>query len=375
MKWQEQFKLVCILTVVFLLGGCFPKYDPPPELLTINLEQGLYDPSKGPLELVFTEPVVLKTVELTLYLGRTDEDFRLCIPDKNGELANGCTEEARVIIGPCKANPANARVDEDLSDGLIFSCEGGEMSMDSANRTLSVYPQTSLAPFETYRVEVSAGLEDENGRNRKVPIGESFQVKSNIPCQATDFESGFFFSTFDIEAPARGQFHFLFWVQVNPETGQTRLYGSRLRPQDGIDPTSNRNYSDWFIDRDPQTGSDILATGQTARIGTEEVFAVYPFTLNVNQPRIIAPGVELSGQLIQSKVDGAGEEERDLVNGRLSGPQILLGEGADQTDLGAGYGTATMFRLLDSEAPALADGLPDSISAAEAQMAFEPCSN
>ena len=372
---HQQFRLVSSFGIILVLGGCFPEYDPPPELREINLEQGLYDPSKGPLRLVFTEPVVLKTVELTLYLGRTDEDFRLCIPDEDGLLATGCNEEARVIIGPCKANPANARVDEAISDGLIFSCEGGEISLDSSNQVLSVYPQTSLAPFETYRVEVSAGLEDENGRNRKVPIGESFQVKSNIPCQATDFESGFFFSTFDIEAPARGQFHFLFWVQINSDTGQTKLYGSRLRAQDGVDAATNRNYSEWRIDRDPTTGSTILATGQTARIGSEEVFAVYPFTLNVNQPRIIAPGVELSGQLILSAVTGAGPEERDLVNGRLSGPQILLGEGADQSDLGAGYGTATMFRLLESEAPTLAEGLPSSISVQEAQAGFEPCSN
>ena len=35
------------------------------------------------------------------------------------------------------------------------------MTLDGTNRRLSVLPQTSLAPFESYRLEVSAGLEDE----------------------------------------------------------------------------------------------------------------------------------------------------------------------------------------------------------------------
>jgi hypothetical protein len=371
----ETMKNAVSVVVLMASLGCLPTYDPPPDLLQINIDKGLYDPSEGPLELIFTEPVKLKSVEITLYLGRTDEDFRLCLPDADGKLAKGCSEEAAIIIGPCRADPARARIDNTSADQLVFECNGGEMTLDGTNRRLSVLPQTSLAPFESYRLEVSAGLEDEAGRTRKVPVSTSFQVKSNIPCEPTDFESGFFFSTFNIEAPARGQFHFLFWVQVDSQTGQTRLYGSRLRPKDDIDPATNRNFADWYIDADPKTGSDILATGQTAKIGTEEVFAVYPFTLNVNQPRIIAPGVELSGQVSFSIVGGASTDERDLISGRLSGPTILLGEGADQADLGAGYGTAIMFRLLSSEAPSFEEGIPRSVSVAEIQAPFDACTD
>ena len=361
---------------VFVLStmswGCFPEYDPPPELKFINLDQGLFDPSLGPLEFELSEPVILKTLTVSLYLGRMDEDFRLCFPDAKGELKQGCSEEAKLVIGPCSANPANAIRETDSSNELSFSCDGGKITVDESKRIVRIETDSSLAPFETYRLVVASGLSDEVGRTRKVPIEETFQVKSNIPCQPTSFSSGFYFSTFDIEAPARGQFHFLFWIEVNPQTGQTKLYGSRLRPKDNVDPTMNRNLVDWNIDRDPTTGSDILATGQTAELGQESVFSVFPFTLSVNQPRILASSVELSGQVTTMSANTSSTSVK-VINGRLTSPQIFLGEGAGQSDLGPGYGSATMIEIPVDEAPDLVDGLPSSVSVTEVQSAFGPC--
>ena len=371
MHQRNAYSAVVVLSSVVTLG-CFPEYDPPPELNFINVEQGLFDPASGPLEIGLSEPVILKTLTVSLYLGRTDEDFRLCFPDTEGNLKPGCTDEAVVVMGPCSANPANAVRDDDDSSGLSFSCEGGKITVDETKQRVKLETAASLAPFETYRLVIASGLSDEIGRTRKVPIEETFQVKSNIPCQPTSFSSGFYFSTFDIEAPARGQFHFLFWIETNADTGQTRLYGSRLRPKDDVDPALNRNIADWNVDRDPKTGSDILATGQTAELGQEAVFAVFPFTLSVNQPRILASNVELSGQvtLMESSTSSTSVK---VINGRLTSPQIFLGEGSGQSDLGPGYGSATMIEIPTDQAPALADGLPSSITVEEAQADFGPC--
>jgi len=364
------FATIAVISV--LTSGCFPEYDPPPELDFINVDQGLFDPSLGPLEIGLSEPIILKTLSVSLYLGRTDEDFRLCFPDTDGNLKPGCTEEAVVVMGPCSANPANASRELEESNGLSFLCEGGKIIVDETKRRVTIETDSSLAPFETYRVVIASGLSDEVGRTRKVPIEETFQVKSNIPCQPTSFSSGFYFSTFDIEAPARGQFHFLFWIEVNSETGQTKLYGSRLRPKDNVDSALNRTISDWNVDRDPATGSDIFATGQTAELGQESVFSVFPFTLSVNQPRILASSVELSGQTSLMSTDTSSSSVK-VINGRLTSPQIFLGDGAAQSDLGSGYGSATMIEIPPNEAPTLSEGLPSSVSVEEVQAGFGPC--
>jgi hypothetical protein len=361
-------------TIILLaIIACFPSYDPPPELADINVSQGLYDPDKGPLTLHFSEPVTLKSIEVALYVGRLDEDFRLCLPGPDGKLASTCIEEAKMVLGPCLADLAKAIIDNQDPSALKFECSGGEISIDANKQSLSISSLEGLSPCETYRVVVSAGLADQAGRKRKVPIESTFQVKSNIPCAPSTFESGFFFAVFTIEAPAPGTFQYLFWVQADDATGKTRLYGAKIRPNEGIDPLSQLNFKDWHIDHDPITGSNIIATGQTAEINGEKIFVVHPFLLRVNRPKITATGVVLSGQVSQSVVAAASDDERLLIQGRLSAPNIILGEGADQANLGAGYGTASMFRLLASEEPKFEDGIPSSISGAEIQAAFAAC--
>ena len=276
-------------------------------------------------------------------------------------------------VGPCRADPAKAIVGGADNSQLKFECPGGEITVGANNQSILLTSLKGLSPFETYRVVVGAGLEDQAGRTRKVPIESTFQVKSNVPCAPSTLESGFFFTIFNIEAPARGTFQYLFWIQVDAATGQIRLYGTKIVPNDGIDPLTNQNFKDWQINTDPQKESFISASGQTAEVSGEKVIVVHPFVLRINQPKITAEGVELNGLMSTAVIPGASSDQRDVIQGRLSSPAIFLGEGESESNLGPGYGTASFFRLLPSEAPTFEDGIPTAYTAAEIQADFGNC--
>lgn len=367
MRWLAVTLLLC--------SACFETYDAPPEVASINLEQGLYDPQSGPLRLNFTEPVDLKTLRVTLFLGRTNAEQDLCEPDQAGALPDGCTDEARAVVGPCATTLDKA--DPDSRDELRFLCDGGIVTVGPDNSSLSIEPAINLTPFERYILRIDTGLTDAGGRARSVPLDVIFQVKSNLPCEPIDFESGWFFTIFDIQEPISAQFHFVFWIQVNDQTGQIRAYGSDIDPNDAtVDPDTNRDFTQWYIDPFPPTGATIVAEGQVAEIDGAVVLVVFPFTLSVIQPRVEAPGAELNGRATERAVTGTNDPPgttRQVIDGRLNGPAVFLGDGEGQMFLGAGAGGATFIRLNIAEAPDLRSILPKGVTVQDVVAPFSAC--
>jgi len=361
------------LLLAALTAGCLADYDPPPELASINLEQGLFDPSRGPLKLALSEPVRLGTLNLALYLGRTNIEAVLCVKDDGGQLPPGCAEEAAPILGPCAAN---LRASEVTSDGgLRFTCPGGGFTVDANNAVLSLEPSLPLAPFERYALVLAPGLEDSAGRSRKTPLRVNFGVKSQIPCGPTDFQPGFFFTVFDIESPIASQFHFFFRIEVKATTGELNIFGADADPIDPAmtDQKIDRDARRWRADPMPGTGTTVEARGIVADVDGGRVMAVFPFTLDVAVPRVEAPGAELSGRFSMIEVPNAPAGPREVIAGRLSAPNVFLGAGAERAAVGPGRGTATIFRLRDDEAPPLASLLRAGRSIADVTAPFGEC--
>jgi hypothetical protein len=356
------------------LSGCLDDYDPPPELASINVAQGLYDPETGPLEVKLSEAVDVDTLVVTLFLGRTDKELDLCLAAE-GPLPAGCAEEARPVVGPCPVVFANGRRDEDDPTTLRFACEGGTLVLPKENDRFQLETAQPLVPYERYVLRLESGLADVTGRARRTPLDVPFQVRSAVPCGPTGIESGFFFAVFDIEQPIAAQFHFVFWVQVKQETGEVRLYGADIDPKDtSIDSKVNRDFAtSWIVDPHPPTGATILASGQLANIDGADVLVVFPFTLAVAVPRVEAPGTELQGRFLRRAVAGAPGGEREVIEGRLNGPAVFLGDGADRAAIGPGRGQALLFRLTPEEVPELAELLPMGVTVQDVAAPFGEC--
>ena len=359
-----------------LLAACPAPYDPPPELIALNVDKGLYDPTAGPLQLTFSEPLVLRTMTLTLRLDRHTIEYDACLKDSAGNLPPDCEEEATAVLGPCTTNGAAASREPNADGSIKFECEGGSISVSTDNQTVTLETRTSLTPFESYTIDIEAGLEDAGGRTRGVPIRSVFQVASPIACAPTDFRSGFFFAIFDIEVPIAAQFHFFFWIQIDAATGQLRAYGADADPNDPMADTKlNRNPAEWFADTRPEGGAVIEANGQIGEADGDKLVVVYPFDLLVAVPPVLAPGAELAARVTTGPVAGtpAPPDDREHIIGRLFGPQVIFGSGDDQSDLGAGNGTVTMFRIEPSEAPAKTELLRPGVTEADIEAPFEAC--
>ncbi len=366
-----------LLLPTALLLACPQPYDPPPDIDALNIDRGLYDPTTGPLQITFSEPVLLRSMTIALRLDRHTIEYDACVEKEDGSLPEGCAEAATAILGPCTLSGATADPDHRDPDTFKFNCDGGNITVSADQKIVTLEPNTTLTPYERYSIDVDAGLEDADGRVRGVGIREVFQVASNIACGPTTFESGMFFAIFDIEVPIPAQFHFFFWSEVNPDTGQLRAFGADADPHDEMTDTKlNRVPSDWFADTRAEGGAIVEATGQVATVDGDTVVVVFPFDLRVAVPPVLAPGAELNARVSRGEVAGtpAPMGDTDLIAGRLFGPKVFFGEGADQSDLGMGNGTVRMFRINDlSNIPSKPELLRRGVTVEDIEAPFPPC--
>ena len=349
-------------------------YDPPPELESVNVDKGLYDPAVGPLTVRFTEPVRPKTLTITLRLARHNIELDACVPGPDGELPEGCTEEATAVLGPCEGNPAVADADPDDATAIRYTCPGGAIVIDGERTAVTLRPTLSLTPYERYVLEVDRGLEDDEGVTRGVPIRTMFAVQSAVDCGPTDFEPGFFFTVFDVLDPLSIQFHFFFHIDVKPGTGEIRMFGADIDPKnDSVVQKTNRNPKDWYTDPDPPSGTTIVATGQVADIDTGRVMVVFPFMLTVAVPPVEAPGVELQAQIAMGQIPGAPGGPRETIIGRFFGPAVNMGLDNERRELGAGEGNVVMFRLEPDEEPDVTELLATGVAVTDIRKPLTNC--
>ncbi len=341
-----------LLTLALLAAGC-GVYDPPPELLRSNIERGQFDMNDNPIEVELTEPVREGTLRVRILEGRYATEGDVCLKGAAGRLPGGCDAEAAVFIGD--DDPAIA-VEEDL----------GRIRIEVKDR---------LRYFDRYVLLVDAGLADEKGHRRGIPLELRFQVLGGFEPGPTDFQPGMFFGRLEVEEPMGTKVHFFFWMAVDELTGEMRALGADADPaRDFLESTSKDVTPDqWLALPEPPDGFPLIAQGQIADTDQGRVVVFFPFDLVTTKPPVIIHGGEFQGKLHLGSVAGgmlaatkgpAGE--REIVVGELSAPEVFIGEGDAPNPLGQGHGPFAFYRLTEEEQPPLADILPAGVTVEEA---------
>lgn len=334
-----------------LIGGC-ETYLAPPDIASLNVEAGVYDPASGPLTATLSRAVDLASVDLTLFVDRRSREGGLCVrAGADAVLPDGCAGEATVVLGPCPlASSPSDRTDDQRTR---FRCStGGSVIVSTERDALVLELDGALVPFERYTLQLAPGLTSGEGADTGVVTEARFSVKSDLPLAPTDLEPGMFFAIVDIFEPIPAQFQFWFWFAVKPETGELRFYASDADPQDmSIDPKVNRDPTLWKADPNPPTGATLSARGQVADSGGQRLLRIFPFRLLVTVPPVEALATEISARISMGEYPGAPAMTREIVEGSMASPAVFLGLDSERAALGPGRGSITMFRLLESEQP------------------------
>lgn len=351
--------------MLFLCSAACERYEAPPRIESSNLTRGAYDQDEGPLRLTFEKPLDPTTLRLSVFLDRTNVENDLCVAGEEGMPA-GCEREAVSLAGPCERRPDSEFRLDDPSQGRAYRCPGGSFIISPDDTTLSISLESALIPFERYVLVFEPGLANADGRTLRIPLVQRFQAAGAFELGPIDFEPGMYFTVFDVTMPVNAQFHFLFYVWVNRETGETRMFGADLDPKDEtVQPDSNRNPADWILDPNPPTGATIAAIGQMADTSGGRALAVFPFQLKIVQPAIEAADTELSGNFRSALVAGGPSDERETVSGSMFAARVFLGDGGSRAELGSGSGRIFMFRLDPAEEPPVEALLPDGVTLAD----------
>ena len=342
-----------LLVVTLALAAC-ETYVAPPRIQSLNVEAGIYDPARGPLEVKLSGAVDLATVSLDLFIDQRSREGELCVPDANGVLAEGCAGEALRVLGPC--TPKSAPSERTDDQRTRFRCgSGGAIIAGAARDSLTLELDGRHTPFERYTVRLGVGLTGVEGADTGVPSEARFSVKSDVPLAPTDFAPGMFFAVVDIFEPIPAQFQFWFWIAVKPETGELRLYAADADPKDmSIDPKVNRDPVLWVADPGPPTGATLSAAGQVADVDGQRLLRIFPFRLLVTVPPVEAVSTEVNARVTQGEFPGAPPLTRDIIEGTMQSPGVFLGLDAERAALGAGRGSIALVRLTEAEQPPFA---------------------
>lgn len=336
-------------------------------------ERGIYDPRLGPLEIHFSEPIAPESIRLRLRLDRNNQEREVCL-ETNGSLPAGCTEPAATVIGDCTVDPTKAERPQPGETSTRYPCDaGGLFRLEHDGSKLAIEPDVRLIPFERYALEFDEGLGDLAGRTTQTRSAIPFQVASEYPLAPTTFSEGMFFTVFEVDDPVSVEFDFFFWVELNSATGEARLFGSDIDPNDdSVDPKLNRNPADWHTDPNQPTGTTIDARGQIVDGTDGPLLIAYPFRLSVAVPAIDAEGVELNARFGEGAFAGAPSppEIRQRAEGRMFAPKVYLGLDDERAFAGEGRGVVKMYRLSDDEAPRLEDLMPTGGNADEIRNTF-----
>lgn len=342
------------LLAVVVLAACGETYDPPPDVLSTNLVNGVFDLDSGALRVELTEPVDEETLRVRLLTGRYGTEQEVCLAGGDGRLPDGCGRAAELVAG----------------DGDRVTVEDQRVVLvDAADR---------LRPFGLYVLLIDAGLTDDAGRRRKVPIDLRFQVAGDFEQAPTDFEPGMFLARLEVEKPIGTKVHFFFWIAVAAETGLARIWGCDADPKDPDvrEMTSTDLHPDvWDPLPGPPGGYPIVAEGQVADTEQGRVVVLFPFDLITTGPAVTIEQAEFQGALTVESVEHGFSDilsarmgpagDREVVKGQLSAPASYLGEGAETAPLGPGQGPLAFYRLTEEEQPPLESILPAGVTSAQ----------
>jgi len=350
------------LAVALLAVACGVRYDPPPELVRTNLRAGQYDPG-SPLELELSEPVAEETLRVHLYTGRTGTEADLCVAGANGRLPEGCTEEVVEVVGP----------------------DDAAVSLDDARTLVTIDAADRLERFGLYSVVLDAGLEDDAGRPRRVPIEVRLQVEGVYEAAPTDWQPGMFFGRLEVEKPMQTKVHFFFWIAVDEPTGRTRLWGCDADPPAGLieGETTDITPDQWFPEPGGEDGYPFETHGQVADTAQGRIIVFFPFDLVTTKPVVTIQQGEFTGLIYPEESVENGfsgmlsatkgpSGPREVVKGQIAAPASYLGALPDAVLLGPGQGPFAFYRMNEDEWLPLADILPDGVDEDEVRSYVFP---
>jgi len=331
--------------------GCMEDYDPPAELASTNIQRGLFDLAQGDLVVELTEPVVEETLRVRLLSGVYGTEGDVCRKGSAGGLPGGCDGEAAELV-----KPASERI------------------RVASRRVIRIQVDDLLVPFGLYVLLVDAGLEDDGGRRRRVPIDLRFQVQGDIAENSTDLEPGMWFARTEVQKPLPTKVHFFFWMAVDQANGRLKIWGCDADPIDRSikeSDVTDINPEIWDPIPDPSESLGYpleIGSGTVADTDQGRIFVFEPFDLVTTGPPVTISQGEFQGTLYEESVEHGFSEMlsaktgppgvREVVKGQLSAPETFLGSGPDAVPLGEGQGPFAFYRLAEDEQPPLEDILP-----------------
>lgn len=338
---------VLIWALAPMAAGC-GAYDPPPELVAVNLPRGTYDPTRGDIALTFSEPVDPETLAVDVLTARFNVERDLCAPGgASGDLPAGCARAAEVVI----------------------AADSDKISLDAARTEVRI-DGAGLETFSKYVVRVRGGLADDAGRVRRPPVLLPFYVQAPVEGTPTTVESGVFFGRLTTTSPLEIKVTMFFFAQVDPAQGRLKMFGCDADPAKGGPDSGEPSLRQdaWKADPAPPMGFTAVARGVIQETPTETRMELFPFDLVVTTPPVTAGGAVFRGSIAPGEPPGDVGGTRQLIAGQLDAESILLGgaplEGDAQGDL-------VLFRLTEDEAPPLSSLLGEGVTEEDVRSTFD----
>lgn len=338
---------VLILAAAVATAASCDKYESPPELAIIGLQDGRLTDSKAPIDLAFSEPIDPSSLRLKIVRFQTDGEGNL----------EGDPEAAPGTVSP-----------------LLFAHEPtadtGGTSAFSENNTrfrITIDEKNPLPIGASMALVVEPGLRDLDGVDtrvrRRIPFGYSFVSTGNS--SSGPFKSGQYFFLVSVAKPLGLQVQLIADIRVDEQTGvfNGRFTNADRKPDPNRCPTpcdktevcklipepkcvapsekaaSTAEFPDYYANNSPPAGFSFQAKGsaeeQTPGVvafGNEAVDA------ELQLPKLTIKDIVLSGSFADDKGTFRG-------TGTFIASQVFLGKIAS----GAGEGTFEAIRIPDDQ--------------------------
>ncbi len=347
--------LVVVALAITIASSACDKFVSPPVPTLDGIHDGLLDDPSQPVVIQFTHPVNPATLRVKIV------KFE---PDATGLLADELGDPT-VDLHPLFAHDPDA-------DNVDVNGKG-ELSSDALSFTITLPARLPVGP--KLAVLVEPGLASTSGESTAVRKRLLFTY--GINCKggtgSMAFASGVYFFLLDVEQPLGVQIKLFASIEVDPKTGIFRGQFTRAgriedpnrcapactngdvcqtvpAPQMCVKPSTRAGttdeYVDFFADPSPPVGYTLTATGCALdETGGQIGFTTAPANLVVQQPAVSVNGLVIIASFAP---DSSGVLR---ATGGITGDDIVLKTGANESHLGSGHGTIAARFIPADKAP------------------------
>ncbi|HTJ85566.1 MAG TPA: hypothetical protein VL400_27805, partial [Polyangiaceae bacterium] len=291
--------IVATASAVLAAPGC-ETYDSPPRPSIYGLEDGALADNTAPIYLVFSEPVVTKTLRVQVVK---------LVTDTEGNLGDEDDDDATQLQSFFANDPVTA------------NNFGGKLTWSEDRTTARIDLDATLPIGPSLAVLIEPGLSDDEGREQKTR--ERLVFAYRLDCTAagapTDFPNGTYFFIANVVKPIDTQIQLLGVLEVDPETGQfngqftnadrnpddsrcsppcDETTACRTIPIEACVPPSEKSssdneYPDFVPNPTPPAGYTFSVGGCVVQHDNTYTFINQPADVDIQQPDVFVAGIQL----------------------------------------------------------------------------------